>query len=161
VQGGLDDRPALADAAPPPVAGSGDDRAGPVLLRRDLDRHDRARRHGTRLADDDRTRLPDGTFVLTSQLHWVTGWDADAEEYRATLNDNDGHADVMRGRIQGNRLVYESVGGDPVRLRTTCDISDPGSAVWTNESSVAGGPWTLVESYRMTPTRAMTAAAGG
>jgi hypothetical protein len=161
VQGGLDDRPALADAAPPPVAGFGDDRAGPVLLRRDLDRHDRARRHGTRLADDDRTRLPDGTFVLTWQLHWVTGWDADAEEYRATLNDNYGHADVMRGRIHGNRLVYESVGGDPVRLRMTWDISDPGSAVWTNESSVAGGPWTLVESYRMTPTRAMTAAAGG
>jgi hypothetical protein len=48
-----------------------------------------------------------------------------------------------------------------VRLRMTWDISDPGSAVWTNESSVAGGPWTLVESYRMTPTRAMTAAAGG
>jgi hypothetical protein len=67
----------------------------------------------------------------------------------------------MRGRIHGNRLVYESVGGDPVRLRMTWDISDPGSAVWTNESSVAGGPWTLVESYRMTPTRAMTAAAGG
>ena len=105
--------------------------------------------------------LPDGTFVLTWQLHWVTGWDADAEEYRATLNDNYGHADVMRGRIRGNRLVYESVGGDPVRLRMTWDISDPGSAVWTNESSVAGGPWTLVESYRMTPTRAVTAAAGG
>ena len=183
MQGGLDDRPALADAAPPPVAGFGDDRAGPVLLRRDLDRHDRARRHGTRLADDDRPRpgdappdsrrlwivgdyrqdqyLPDGTFVLTWQLHWVTGWDADAEEYRATLNDNYGHADVMRGRIRGNRLVYESVGGDPVRLRMTWDISDPGSAVWTNESSVAGGPWTLVESYRMTPTRAVSTAAGG
>jgi hypothetical protein len=105
--------------------------------------------------------LPDGTFVQTWQLHWVTGWDADAEEYRATLNDNYGHADVMRGRIKGNRLVYESVGRDPVPLRMTWDISDPGSAVWTNESSVAGGPWTLVESYRMTPTRAMTAAAGG
>ena len=47
----------------------------------------------------------DGTFVLTWQLHWVTGWDADAGEYRATLNDNYGHADVMRGRIDGDRLA--------------------------------------------------------
>ena len=80
------------------------------------------RRHGTGQPGDDRPRARertpacttgcgssattgrtssshDGTFVLTWQLHWVTGWDADAEEYRATLNDNYGHADVMRGRL--------------------------------------------------------------
>jgi len=103
--------------------------------------------------------LADGTLVLTWQLHWVTGWDADAAEYRATFNDNYGHAGVMRGRIDGDRLVYESVGDSPVRLRMTWDVSDPGSAVWTNEASVAGGPWTLIESYRMTPTdQAETAA---
>ncbi len=95
--------------------------------------------------------LLDGTFALTWQLHWVTGWDADAGEYRATLNDNYGHADVMRGHIDGTRLVYESVGDGPVRLRLTWDVSDPRVSVWTNEASVAGGPWTLIESYRMTP----------
>ena len=95
--------------------------------------------------------LPDGTFVLTWQLHWVTGWDADAAEYRATLNDNYGHADVMRGRIDGDRLVYESIGDSPVRLRMTLDVADPQAAVWTNELSAAGGPWRLIESYRMTP----------
>jgi hypothetical protein len=41
--------------------------------------------------------LPDGTFVLTWQLHWVAGWDPTAGEYRATLADNYGHTDVMRG----------------------------------------------------------------
>jgi hypothetical protein len=96
--------------------------------------------------------LPDGTFVLTWQLHWVTGWDADAGEYRATLNDNYGHADAMRGHIDGDRLVYESIGDGPVRLRMTLDVADPHAAVWTNEASAAGGPWRLIESYRMTPT---------
>jgi hypothetical protein len=105
--------------------------------------------------------LTDGTYVLTWQLHWVTGWDADAGEYRATLNDNYGHADVMRGRVDGDRLVYESVGDGPVRLRLTWDVSDPQSALWTNEASVAHSPWTLIESYRMTPTGPLSTAADG
>jgi hypothetical protein len=105
--------------------------------------------------------LTDGSFVLTWQLHWVTGWDADADEYRATLNDNYGHADVMRGRIDGDRLVYESIGEDPVRLRMTFDVSDPRSAVWTNEASAAGGAWTLIETYRMTPVHRAAANVGG
>jgi hypothetical protein len=40
--------------------------------------------------------LTDGTFVLTWRLHWVTGWDTDAGQYRATLNDNYGHARHVR-----------------------------------------------------------------
>jgi hypothetical protein len=57
----------------------------------------------------------------------------------------------MRGRIDGDRFAYESIGDSPVRLRMTSDIADPQAAVWTNELSVAGGPWKLIESYRMTP----------
>jgi hypothetical protein len=34
----------------------------------------------------------------------------------------------------------------------TLDVADPHAAVWTNEASAAGGPWRLIESYRMTPT---------
>jgi hypothetical protein len=94
--------------------------------------------------------LPDGTYVLTWQLHWVTGWDADAGEYLATHNDNNGHAGVMHGRIDGNRLVYESSVGN-ARLRMTLDAADPHGVVWTNEASAAGGPWRLIERYRMTP----------
>jgi hypothetical protein len=105
--------------------------------------------------------LPDGTFLLTWRLHWVTGWDTDAGSTRATLNDNYGHADVMRGRLEGDRLIYESIGGGPARLRLTWDLSlsDPEAAVGTNEISVAGGPWALIESYRMTPTRRPATAA--
>ena len=95
--------------------------------------------------------LADGTYLLTWQLHWVTGWDADAGTYVATHNDNYGHAGVMRGRIDGKRLVYESSDGN-ARLRMTFDVTEPQCVVWTNEISTAGGPWRLIESYRMTPT---------
>ena len=44
--------------------------------------------------------LLDGTFVLRWQLHWVVGWDPTNAEYRATIADNYGHADVMRQQIR-------------------------------------------------------------
>jgi hypothetical protein len=103
--------------------------------------------------------LADGTFVLTWELHWVTGWDADAGDYVATHNDNYGHAGVMRGRIDGNRLVYESSDGT-ARLRMTFDAAEPQCVVWTNEISTDGGSWRLVESYRMTPTGAAAGTVG-
>jgi hypothetical protein len=96
-------------------------------------------------------RLLDGTFVLRWQLHWVVGWDPTNREYRATLAVNYGHADVMRGQIDGDRLVFESIGDQPVRLRLTWDASDPMDITWRNEMSVGGGPWSLVEDYHMTP----------
>ena len=81
--------------------------------------------------------LLDGTHVLTWQLHWVA--------------DCDGHAEVLRGRIDTDRLVFESTGDPPVRIRLTWDASDPATIVWRNETSTAGGPWSLIEEYRCTP----------
>jgi len=95
--------------------------------------------------------LADGTFVLTWQLHWVVGWDPTRGEYRATLADNYGHADVMSGRIDGDQLVFENAPGTPVRLRLTWDLTDPAGIVWRNEAAIGDGPWTPVETYRMTP----------
>jgi Protein of unknown function (DUF1579) len=94
--------------------------------------------------------LPDGTFVLKWQLHWVAGWDSASGEYRATIADNYGHADVMRGWIDGDRLTFKSIGDPPVRLRLVWDVSDPATMTWRNEMSVGGGPWSLVEEYRCT-----------
>ena len=53
--------------------------------------------------------LLDGTFVLTWQLHWVSGWAPEHGEYRAVMTDNYGHANVYRGRIEGDLLVFESL----------------------------------------------------
>ena len=58
--------------------------------------------------------LADGTFVARWQLHWVAGWDPQAKEYRATVADNYGHADVLRGRIDGDLLTFT-----PRRLSTS------------------------------------------
>jgi hypothetical protein len=91
--------------------------------------------------------------VLTWQLHWVVGWDPQHAEYRATLADNYGHTDVMHGHIDGDRLVFQTAPGTPVRLRMTWDATDPTDLTWCNETSVSGGPWTEIETYHMTPVR--------
>ncbi len=91
----------------------------------------------------------DGSHILTWQLHWVVGWDPVNHEYRATLADNYGHADVMRGQIDGDRLTFYTLGAGPVRLRMAWDANDPEDLIWTNETSVENGPWTLIETYHM------------
>ncbi len=95
--------------------------------------------------------LADGSYVLTWKLHWVTGWDTQAGEYRAVLTDNNGQADIMRGRIDGDVLTYENFGDGPVRLRLRWNRSAGPGLRFTNEMSVGGGPWTLVETYTMAP----------
>ncbi len=97
--------------------------------------------------------LLDGTFVLRWLLHWVAGWDPMSNEYRATIADNYGHADVMRGSIDGDRMTFETIGDAPIRLRLVWDVGDPDDMVWRNEMSVGGGPWALVEEYHCTPVR--------
>lgn len=95
--------------------------------------------------------LPDGTRAVSWQLHWVAGWDPARREYRAALADCYGHAEVMAGRIAGDRLVFESVGDPGVRLRLTWLRHEDGSLTWRNEARTGDGPWALVEEYRCTP----------
>jgi hypothetical protein len=96
-------------------------------------------------------RLPDGTFVLTWQLHWVTGWDAAAGEYRASSADNNGpNLAIDRGRIEdGNRLIYESLSDAVPRIRLTWILDDETHARWRNEYTLDGSSWILIEEYTM------------
>jgi hypothetical protein len=94
--------------------------------------------------------LPDGTFVLHWQLHWVAGWDPTSGEYRATVADNYGHADVLRGWIDADGLVFESLDDRPVRIRLVWKAESETELTWRNEMSVGGAPWSLVEEYRCT-----------
>jgi hypothetical protein len=98
--------------------------------------------------------LVDGTFVLRWQLHWVCGWDPEHREYRASMVDNYGHAMVYRGRIDGDRLVFQSMPDADVRLRFTWDASDESAILWKNEVGLPDGSWFPVEEYRMVPVRA-------
>jgi len=97
--------------------------------------------------------LPDGTHVLTWQLHWVSGWAPEQGEYRAVMADNYGHADVYRGHIDGDRLIFESIAGTGPRLRFTWDAASPGVINWRNEMLLGDGSWFLIEEYSMIPAQ--------
>jgi hypothetical protein len=95
-------------------------------------------------------RLTDGTFVLTWRLHWITGWDAVAGEYRACSADNNGPTlDIYRGQLDGNTLVYESLKEGVPRIRLTWILADPTHCTWRNEYTLDGQTWGLIEEYRM------------
>lgn len=98
--------------------------------------------------------LEDGTFVLKWELHWVSGWAPEFGEYRASMVDNYGHAMVYRGWIDGDRLVFESLGDAPVRLRFTWELAEDGVVNWRNEMAAGDGEWFLIEQYPMVPVAA-------
>ena len=94
--------------------------------------------------------LADSTFVLRWRLHWVTGWDQLAGEYRASSADNNGPSlAIFRGRIEGERLVYESLSSILPRIRLTWILTDPDHATWRNELTLDGETWSLIEEYEM------------
>jgi hypothetical protein len=87
---------------------------------------------------DGRWVVGDGAFVLKWELHWVCGWDPMAGGYKPTIADNYGWAAVLRGRIQGDQMIFESIGESPPLLRLTWEITDTGSILWQNEMSLDG-----------------------
>lgn len=91
--------------------------------------------------------LADRSFVLRWQLHWVAGWDPQAGEYRATVADNYGHTEILRGWIEGDLLTFQSIGHQPVRIRLLWHLVDATTMTWRNEVSIRGGPFVLVERY--------------
>jgi hypothetical protein len=94
--------------------------------------------------------LADGTFVLAWRLHWVTGWDAAACEYRAASADNNGPTlAIYRGVLNGNALVYEPLGDALPRIRLTWLLDDDTHARWRNEITLDGSTWSLIEEYAM------------
>jgi hypothetical protein len=95
--------------------------------------------------------LEDGTFILKWELHWVCGWDPANQEYRATVADCYGHTEVMRGRIEGDLMIFESMRDTPPMLKMTWDASSPDVIKWRNEMTFDGVDWQLIEEYPMVP----------
>src|SRR4029079_5402953 len=84
-------------------------------------------------------RLAGGTFVLSWRLHWVTGWDATAGEYRASSADNNGPTlAIYRGSLHGNELVYESLQEGFPRIRLTWILDDAAHAPRGNGTKLDG-----------------------
>jgi hypothetical protein len=96
--------------------------------------------------------LADGIFVLRWHLHWVAGWDPQAKEYRATIADNYGHTEILRGWIDGDLLTFQTIDRKPVRIRMVWHLVDDTTMTWRNEASVNGGPFELVERYECRST---------
>jgi len=95
-------------------------------------------------------RLDDGTFMLAWQLHWVTGWDAAAGEFRASAADNNGPTlSMYRGVLDDRVLTYLPLGNTLPRIRLTWLLDDPGHARWRNEITLDGSHWRLIEEYAM------------
>lgn len=98
----------------------------------------------------------DGRKVTEWSAHYIAGWDYSRRSYVAFAADSNGRAVPFTGAIDGDRFVITSdgatIGGAPVRLRMIWDLTDPASMRWSNEMSVADGPWMLIEEYDMRPT---------
>ncbi|HIH02996.1 MAG TPA: hypothetical protein HA263_03785 [Methanoregulaceae archaeon] len=92
----------------------------------------------------------DGRPVLNWQARWIMGWDRDANEYRAVGADTNGRAIIFHGRIEGGRLVMETLGESPATLLFTWEVVDERTVTWKNEVSFGGGPRQLIETYRIT-----------
>lgn len=89
--------------------------------------------------------------VLTWEAKWILGWDAAAQEYRAVGVDSNGVSFLFKGRIEGDKLIMESTGESPAKLRFTTDASNPNAIKWKNEISMDNGPWRLIEEYVIIP----------
>lgn len=107
-------------------------------------------------SDCSQEQYVDGRCVHTWQLHLVIGWDSPTQTYRATMLDNNGFVSLLDGRIEGDRLLMllemrPDTAAQPLVFRFIWDASEQGVITWTNESSVGGGSWQLIERYRMLP----------
>lgn len=74
---------------------------------------------------------------------WVSGWDFGHREYRGAIFDSFGNSSMMRGKLDGDRLIFESMDdvimhGVPTRLRFTFDASPPRGVKFTAEHTVNG-----------------------
>jgi hypothetical protein len=81
--------------------------------------------------------------------HWISGWDSGHKEYRGFIFDSDGTSSAMRGRLEGSKLIYESMDdcimhGVATRLRFTFDSSHPEGIDFTAER-LENGKWILIE----------------
>jgi hypothetical protein len=84
-----------------------------------------------------------GKQAMKWQGHMVSGWDFGAKEYRGTMVDNWGISSNMKGKLDGAKLTWESMGeimmmGQPTKIRITMDATDPKAIKFTGEHTVKG-----------------------
>lgn len=101
--------------------------------------------------DFEQQQFLNGEPVITWKAHYVAGWDGRAGDYKITYVDNNGSAALMRGRLEGERFVVESLGDAPVKLRLVWEIIDENRIKWSNWMSLQADRWVLIEEYICVP----------
>jgi hypothetical protein len=86
-----------------------------------------------------------GKTAMKWQGHLVMGYDTMAKGYRAVMADNMGMLGRMKGTLEGQKMVWESmdemkVPGMPSKERVTDDATDPKAEKMTFEGWM-GGKW--------------------
>jgi hypothetical protein len=90
---------------------------------------------------------------------FTLGYDYFANEYRATMIDNAGHASLLTGKMEGdNKLVLTTsmpiqMDNKSYQTRVTYDWSDPNSIRFRSERSVDGGGFEVMQTATMRPTK--------
>jgi hypothetical protein len=104
--------------------------------------------------------IEDTTGTGKTAMHWAAqqsaGWDFGAKEYRAVLVDNMGGATLMKGKIDGTKLTWESATesfmmGKPMKFRVTFDAADPKAIKMTGEHSGPDKKWVVDEESVIKP----------
>jgi hypothetical protein len=105
---------------------------------------------GLWLACDIEDTAGEGKAAHTWSAHMMMGWDIEAKQYKSLGVDNMGSAWVMTGKVDANKVVWESgemtMMGQPVKFRITIDWTDPKALKLTDERSTRGGAWMMAES---------------
>lgn len=73
------------------------------------------------------------------------GMTARGEGQEQFLADTCGHAGVMQGRVDGDRLLFGTPGTDEAALRLTWNAAEPGVITWRSEASPDGVRWRMIE----------------
>ncbi|HEX2911533.1 MAG TPA: DUF1579 family protein [Chloroflexia bacterium] len=103
------------------------------------------------VGDFEQNQYVSGNLLIIWKMHFIVGWNPTTQSYKIALVDNNGTADLMSGRIEGNRFMAENSPGGPVRLELVWELVGDGTIKWTNRCSINEGPWFVVEEYICTP----------
>lgn len=91
-----------------------------------------------------------GKQAMNWKAHWMIGWDFEAKEYRSLLVDSYGLSTAWKGKIDGSKLIVESVEnttmmGQPCKMRLTWDAADPKAVKFMIERSIKGSPMMVTD----------------
>jgi hypothetical protein len=102
-------------------------------------------------------QMGEGPTARVWKAVWVSGWDFGHKEYRGSIFDSFGNASMMRGKLDGEKLIFESMDdvimfGHATRLRFTFDAGASDKGVKFIAEHKVGGEFVIDEQEIHVPT---------